>query len=1186
MNNLKRNLSFGLILLGSAALVACSPEEVKRSPHEKSVPAESVVRAPDLGAADSQKFNKVDVEAMAARLKTNSTESLTSVLDGLTEYILNASYVESTTYANDPKMREMLGQWNQAHLELLKSQPNLEREKKYLERYEQVVFSGCDSDLKGCMNGRFFRQDPGSARLVEEMARRMETSIAAAKETSEQERKTKDALVLKYYRYLKMSFSFRNKIADSDFEFLYLNRAADLSAAYQRMPSTGKLHEDMQQHSEIFETLLNRFSPSAKDQASREKFRAFVERFAPWGFSRTEPNPFGNGATRMLSLAAESFLYEGEKRNGKLSASLSSAISKSQSEDPQSYSQVVRNLTSRYPGLLERLGVRDDVSRDEYFYLIDRVFNEHLNLDDASQIWKGSNQKSEILLKAARTYVKIKVAEMVVHTNEAMSSIYAQRDDYQSDTLFTTALEKSHPLRTDWNQLLSRIELVRLFINRHLKGADFRLDSDEFKQIDKELTTLTSNIKYLSVYPNMMFMAFFLAEGKGTFPVQTHFGPVDIEAPKMIQRYFNGELDPFFEFGNDATKIDRLETLYAFYFTLKMGTFRSFQLKKQSQLSEEKFFEVVLGKYLEENRSMLVSALETLRTQFNSSLDYKPFLETCRIDRGLLARNQVPGSEGPTFTLKFMDLPLVTYMGSRDVGYGKDAFGFFSSKSSLRNNLQEIRTNLGSKLVFLQAMFRIMDSHLASQGATPAEREALAKKVRASLNEVENLKAQFLTEVTKRYKEVSSCLAQTTVIERDRQVRLIKAEEEHLRQVHRRLQALKNMDAGSAAAEIQKLNADLDASLALQTAGLPSDVKRVGSIAAGEYIYAEFDVLMRVRANLQKLAPSVSIPMPPGFKDTPLWKWPKTPATLSAELSEEDFVKRGLSFFNGTESAYIRWFTSTESIDAYRTRLKMLTELYKMGTIQMFSSGDQCPGGVSKDGPCMVRGAISANRLVNDLLEIVGLLSLSKNGVETEYAKYVRMTGLASPFLRREITDFLLDKEGNAMTLAESVYADLTKDEPLPQDKNRPQGGVKDKSESADEPAPIKEARQYYRTDRNQGVFLFTPDKSMDTILRGQYRPLLVNYVKRVKDFEAALLAREASDAKNHAVAEFGYEITEGKINSIKPDASSPVYLSRQRMGEFQTKMDLFEKETIGKFRAQEGDADFAKTGRGNGGAR
>lgn len=1169
------------VLMVPALLTACSPEDVQRSPHTGPVPSESVVHAPVLAPANSEKLQKVDLDKSDASLKTLSAESSTSVLENLREFVLNAAYVESPTYANDPKMRRMLGQWNRALLALLKSQPASEAAKKYLDGYETVVFSGCDADLRGCVNGSFFRQDPMSARLVEEMARRLEPSIEAAKKNKSDE---KNALVLRYYKYLQMSFSLRNKISDSSFEFLYLSHAADLTDAYEERKAqstepAGKIQEAIQQHEEIFETLLNRFNPNLTDARSRENFAAFVNRFKPWEYSRQKPNPFGTGATRMLSLAASSFLYEDAKKSV-LNPALKAAIDKTQDQDPESYTNVVKKINSRYPGLLNRLGIHDDVQRDEYLFMLDRLFQDHFNLDDASEIWKGSNKDSSRLLKTARTYVKTKIIEMIVETNESMSSIYSQRDQYQSDTLFTTALEKTYPLRTQWNQLLGRIELVRNFINRHLKSANFRLDSEEFRQVDSELSTLKSNIKYLSVYPNMMLMTYFLVEVKGTFTVQTHFGPVDLEAPKMIQKFFNGDLEPFFEFGNDGTKISRLETLYAFYFTLKMDTFRSYQMKNKDQLNEGRFFDVVLGKYFEEDRKMLRDALDGLRTSFDSSVNYPNFLATCDLDRGLLARNQIPGTEGPAFILNFTDLPKLTYMGSKDAGYGKEAYSFFAGTNVVRSQLKQVRQQIDSKLVFIEALTRIMEAHLKSQGVAESDIEKLMKQIKASLNEVEDLKARFLTEALKRYKEVSSCLAQTTRVERDRQVRLLKMEEEHLRQVHRRLQALKSMDPASAQAELQKLNDGLESSLALSTAGLPSDIHHLGLISANEYQYSEFDVLMRTRAHLKQIAPRVNVVMPPDIKDTDLWKR-KTIASLSADLSEDEFVQRGLSYFNGTPSAYLHWFSTTENIDYFRSRLKMLVEFYKMGTFEIIDSKPGCQNGTS----CRKRVSIPGSRLVSDLFEVLDLLSLSHGGVETEYAKYVRMTGIPSPFQREQLTDFLIDKEGSLMTLAESVYADLMKDEVLLQDKKKSaqEQEKKDKSESDDDPAPIKEAREYYRTQRNQGIFLFTPDQSMKQVLRGRYRPLLMNYVKRIEEFETALKAREKSDAAKNTVVEFGYEIMGDKVNAIKPELASgvPVYLAPQRMGEFRTKMDLFDRETTGFFQAVEGDPDWRAPGGG-----
>ena len=55
--------------------------------------------------------------------------------------------------------------------------------------------------------------------------------------------------------------------------------------------------------------------------------------------------------------------------------------------------------------------------------------------------------------------------------------------------------------------MLNRIGRVQLFIDRNLKVSDDSKSTTEYKNVNDMLTSLRRNIKYVSVYPNMMLMA-------------------------------------------------------------------------------------------------------------------------------------------------------------------------------------------------------------------------------------------------------------------------------------------------------------------------------------------------------------------------------------------------------------------------------------------------------------------------------------------------------------------------------------------------------------------------------------------------------------------------------------------------------------------------------------------------------
>ncbi|CAN5498781.1 hypothetical protein BH10BDE1_BH10BDE1_24050 [soil metagenome] len=1141
-------------IAGNLILAACGTREVPVTVHEGPVVGDEVVVAPtgpsvDVSALKTADPSALNIKLVASRQRGATPLTITeklSTLNTLAPFVLNRSYLEDPRVTNTKEMRAALSGFASTLTDLAATNP--EAAAPWIEKARVVIESGCDGQMQGCTNLRFFRGDGDSAKIMEISARSLDASI-----TAEKNPKRHDDLVRLYYRRLSVSFDLRNQIADPQFEFLYLARAADYAEAFGRSENKSRERELLTRHSEVFEMILNRFNPDLTDPTFRTRFEGFVNAFSPWNYSRRVENPFGQAATRMLSLAAKSFLYDG--KTGKLSSSLTESIKRSQQtvvatdgakEDPldsldDSFAMISGALKDQEKGIWKNLVLTDSIPQDEYFFMIDRIYGDHLTPDDASEIWRGSHRDQTALLKAAEQYIKIQIAGQIVRTNRYMSSIYSNKE-WSSATLFQKAVEKSYPISTQWNQMLSRIDRIQLFLDRNLKASDDCYSSEDFRNVNQMLTSVRRNIKYLSVYPNMMLMAYFMAEVKFKLPVVTFFGTYEIDSATIIGWFFDGKLAPLFNFGNDGESLKRIETLYAFLFALKTETFRAFSVSETKKLDIPRFFEVVIGKYLDSDRIELEQSLEGIRKDMRQSAAMATFLQVCRQDRDLITQGIKPGSKGATLPIDFGQMANGVYVGSGGSGsYGSDAWSFHSGR--LVENVKSVNESLRRKLDFVGIMVGLLEKHLEKSGVDKTSRDATTAQIQSYLANVRGLQREYLTEVTRWNKTLSICLDQSVKIEIDRQNDLVELEMRHLKKVWSLMKAARTANN---AAEVTQASEYLKSTLGLNELNAAANYKPISQITGDEYVYAELDVLLRMRQNLKVVAPNVRVLMPSDLTDTSYWR-ERRQVTITFNDVEADFVREGLRNFNESYSAYSKWMNTTSDPEVFANRLKLDVELYKLGTVKIYDTSAQVCQGKSNITECpIVDYSMSARDVVNETANVIALLSMTeKGGALKRDAQYVQLVGSTSRWPKDKLKKFMLDENGDPWSLYEMVYKTLTEDE-----------------------SALNEARDFNRTESSVGHFLFQPEAEFKAILGRGFAPLVNGFFGRVKDFETAIKEREQSDVKANTKLEYSYEIRQGKVQTatLETEAGAPVYLERQKIDDFSTRRMLFDRETGNAF--------------------
>ncbi|MCB0383852.1 MAG: hypothetical protein KDD43_00560, partial [Bdellovibrionales bacterium] len=574
--------TFALTMILALILPACSPKNKPRFEHEPEKQWTPVKAPVDLTVA-SKDFLNYDLDRAYEVLKSPEKTKAglwTEILKPLSRFVLNGYYVETPEYRTT-RLSQMVSVFNHAFLKVLEEKPayvSAEELQQMKTDYYNTVFSGCSRDLKfDCTAEDVFHDNRTTSILVilaSELDAGIDAELKSAGSTRDciEQSETCRQLAEERYRRLAMgNKTKKSRLKDDVYTFAYLKYSrlyAFLMDYWRRQPkealaygtirdpktmATGYLSEV---HGGIFETLISQYRP--KDLSDPD-FRTFVENFNPWVYSNKQADLFRYGTRIMFEMAAQCCLYEDAAKT-KLNEAVKLAIAESQEQKDDfglSFSQIVRDIQKdgndqifknlRIEDVLENL--EEDEKRrkeggqpeffNEYFFVVDRLFREHLESAEVKMILDNTNQKKALtqIPTIIQTYVRVYLAYMIVETNRFMSTIY-NSDQIGSDEVFQEAILKSRDISGRWLKVQNRIEMLDKFLGSYFKGNN--LLSKEYTETTKLLKSVNRNVHYLSVYPNMIVMTYYLAKMKGKITVRTWWGAsFEIPADTILDVFFD-----------------------------------------------------------------------------------------------------------------------------------------------------------------------------------------------------------------------------------------------------------------------------------------------------------------------------------------------------------------------------------------------------------------------------------------------------------------------------------------------------------------------------------------------------------------------------------------------------------------------------------------------------------------------
>ncbi len=1059
---------------------------------------------------------------------------------------------------------DLLGIYNEAILRVNSKNPELLKENSVLDHYKGMLDRSCDENLEGgCENIRLLAMDPSS--------RKVAVAIATAQDD-----------VISYYRYLMMAMDMSNRTRDQELDFYFIKRAQEYGRLLAQQPEAFP-QWSLTRLSRVFHNILIDFKGADPNSVS---YREFIDNFNPWEFSRHGDDLFKESAQHLIDQASRYYLYEDEQVN----QLLVDTIDRQMDLENEGIRFIIEDIQGDgdLAKTLENLELTKVFPANEYFYIVDRLFNDHMTIDQASKFWRNTNKDKEAIIQVVTDYVEVQVVYMIIKTNRRMRSFFDNSERYaDSLVLLRRAVNETLNLHTQWDSLLNnRIRRLRTFLDRQFKryGSASLIQNDPYQLLEGRFESLSQNIKYLAVYPNMMMLIYLMAKEKFRGEIQTFWGTYVIDPALIIGLFLDGNLSPWFSFGNNKVGLNQMQLLYAFHFALTTEIFSTFSNNKRIPIDYDSFFKAFIEEYFQKEITAADGLVDKV-SKFNSFLtqnskDYRDLELACGEERRFQAdelahlmdsgdyefeqRSQTLFTDIDSLT-QYVSMGTITTSGT----YFKLINEFYRGQS-LTLQIRKIRTHLQKKIIHMKHMINMVAEY---------EKKEMPGLM-ALFKQIEDLQASLIRSTHQMHLRLDGCDHLLVKREYMLQNALIRKEREFMAKVYddiielRVLQeknALSKLEGQEKSEKISSLQSsfpsiqtwdgiDDDTYNRLRQEVLDQDHHKLsdtdfpdgirnrgfrGKVTERIYEFRKFDMLVRMKSYLKDVYPQLRVMLPDFDTWSVLTSSDVDPVRVDFTLEEaerkEDFIKRGLSFF----FSKLDWYEQTTNVFFFKSKLEMLAELYKMSPYSL------TPGACEDLDASGCMNVTSAD-IVEEGFKVLNLLNLDQFDIEN-----LQWTGTHEKYPVSALLDeFIMEKKSKRkLPLFDKIFHLIISDDP---------------DFTKVETLWLDEAVSYYETETSLVNFFFKPSSEIKVRIKSEYLPKTIDYARKAQQF---------MDTLNSYRIDPKYQISEFKINleeSVVVDketitvsgttVEAPIYISTTKLSDFTSQLTTVNDSTDGQF--------------------
>lgn len=1097
MNSQLIRFTSGLLILGLlGSTLACSVKEAPPVIHQQPVetqttepkPATSSQTPPPDLITSGYAFDNLDLEKVhLLESQRPSAESvLSSTLRPLAAVLLSPSvYASSRRY--DPKFFDALREFYAAIGYVNDHNPRVLKESGILTELRKVLYVDCDIDLKGtCPNLAVYSRESRFPAVV---------TLVVEQESD----------VLTYYSMLRSIYERYQARFSGNLDYLYLSRANDLSHLYINSGSknstlSSKSIAALTLHARLTQNILLNFDPNS---VPKEKLDEIMRKFNPWDLSRKSSDILSFSITPLLNLAARGYLYA-DRKTGALNKDFKDKLDAILDSDEPVYGLGLQHMYNRLEksssaGILKNLGLLEPPQKNEYMYLVDRIFYSHFNKDDAEAFWKYTNRDSTALFKAVNQFLRLQIAYMVVWTNDQMNEFFQENVNGEKRlsigdirALLTQAVAKGLMLHAEWDNFFNGMNYVKNFVNNEYGTIDVLLlpKDDPYREMTDYISNLKENVKMLSVYPNMMMLVYLMAHDNLQMTIFTYSGPMSITSQEVIEAFFVKVFDPWFSFGTDGKKLSQIKLLYALHFTLQTETFSAYKDNPIFKVNAANFFKEITNKLSNSFYQQMIDRQNSLTTHLSAygALIDKA-LSACEEEKVLQAQEAVDGKlRLRTYTRQipyaYLNEQLANGFNEASDGSPLSAIASFYSVrgaegEQLSNALVSIRSEMESRLLTLRNMKSILVEYLEETGGDVAGvTEAYNKEV----SNLIDLRDDYLKRIYETVERIGTCDLVLYKHETDVRNAVYDREEAYLGQVYDQLTNLNSKIATeptTAADEAAKLNTALIAGVKnepklaafVQKGG--NDHFRLNPSRGYYYDYYKFDSKLRVREWLRQISGGL------------------IEVTLPEDLYQSDFAEYQSPKGHPLEP----W--------GMKDRAQFIAEGMKQFVLNLDVESNLTPMFLSKHVNILAQlyriGPVAGHEVTPEQIIDVTFQSLKLADTTDQDIRVLRWASRPQKFDDSFWDEFSMEKKSRrTLGLLDLAFQRVASD-----------GDVQDGDMKL---GIFTEAIEYYETKTAVGNFLIQPRDRMKKLIDGNYSDYVRNARQKTDAFVAAYRKLQKND--------------------------------------------------------------------------
>ncbi|MCB0366007.1 MAG: hypothetical protein H6624_01775 [Bdellovibrionaceae bacterium] len=833
----------------------------------------------------------------------NSQNPQEEILIPLAKQVLSPARIRRPEALTRRNVREELDLFNQVLLdEWKKGEKEQKTLKPILEKYVAAVSLDCEKIVDSCPGVAYFGLVPSSAEV-------MKISVKGPLNANE------------YYRRLAYALELKNRRLDREL----------LELLTYRLEQGQKQAKTRQQRELLVSVVETAILSLHRSNSEAEEEKLFLEKLRAWDFGFNKEMDLGESARVALftMLARSGAFYDS---GGGLHPAMTRLMVRSQVAQ-DSFTRRQDELKEQDIFAPEAVGLRFLNRRDEYFFLVDRVFYGDITSDQGAQLFSGTKLDRVRLHSTINDYVRIQFL-YALYRSTRMAKEELFESNVQTEKLLWHAFRKSAVVKKIWGDLRSQFDPLQKFAVLTLRTTSG--DSQAVKTVRNMFESLDKTIKFTAVYPHMMILFHILSQKR--FELYLPILGKSLDTAVLMTYLYRGDIPPLFQYVDDEAPISAVEMFYAFDFAVRTNLFGIMNI-------DPDFFIADAVRRMSENQVKFVRDNMHNRTlRFNQTDSYGTWKRMCA---------EFSGAQPPRWSFYIKELRESPYYGKTI----ETAFTSISDKSSssavesgaltrltqglnyidteFTEAIEEVRVDMAQFIRMAEAMKTSYVSYLKK--AKKLDQSEIDKKTVQTdtlVKEISALRKAFIEEVMIRHEDIGRCFAKSMLKDYEVQQQMLRMERAHLRQIYRDMTKIRQGGLGEA--EVQALNGKY----AFQ--GLPDQFAGYDQFDGDGFRYNKIDLWVRMSQYLKTglvtesesfvaVAPHIRVDMGQSLSlDTDIIKENKS-HYIPYTKSEDEFVAEGMKIILANKDPFVVWYSyPTGRVNRWDARQLALTSLFRM----------------------------------------------------------------------------------------------------------------------------------------------------------------------------------------------------------------------------------------------------------------